>query len=1037
MNVQDLSRDDDFLSHLLVEKLGTGTVPLVVHKMDASSKLPKTDANELMRVVRRLVLTKGPLQGIIRQAVDELLTFPAVRYYLQSYTQKQINAFATHASRYFELYNPAGVIEIAHTSRYSHHTGKSELCVLATRPLSPGQVIFELKGSMANLTDEEDKELKRAGMVDSDIRRDFSVIHSKSMKKNHLFLGPARFVNHDCDNNCELFREGRYITFRVLRPIAVGEEITAHYGDAYFGKKNRHCLCETCEKNGRGGYAPIQEDPTASAMSDSDSDSDSSSSSEAESELDAEDEPVLNLNERRTRRGVYAIAKDDDSDESENEDDNTMPLAGAKDIPTTRELEITPDIETSSDLTSLPTSESNSPPRSTPSALTCLPESGLSSPSSLLTSLSSLEAATSRKSTPFQSIISTRRQAKIASQESSREGSSISTSVTPVRRSTRVASSSVAISNRVASIKGKEKAVPTPASTPASMRSSGKEEVAIKKEEVESRVLRVRPSAVNPAETAKEPPPKKEPPRGPDGKLLPTCHTCSSVLPVISVDHKVVWGLGPESKKGKKNKQDCPRCMRHFAIYQQPWPVRTPAPGTMITYTPSPRDVTPAETSKSSNKVLKYLKRQAEEALPVKKRQREEPVDPSPRPQKKLKAPDRIVIKVKAPSPKPSTSKPQPNAPPADEPVKRKRGRPRLTSPRYRPKAKPVAVVVPVQAPKVTIKVEEEAIISLRRTFSQPRAINGRFGRKDKSHKRSPDTPKSPRTRSERKAEALEPKSTWTSPRRKRSSEAADDDVHDSPSRKVTRRMSTSEVIDLEAHASLQKVLPRRQSGLKVGSLMSNPNPLRFALHAWAGPVLLDDSSSEEDTGPPDTPEDVQSPAPEVVIVEDDDELSASALLPAPRSGHAPLIYKPSPFAFSKRRWVSLSTLPERLASADKQKGKERAHDNEDEDEMTKPHDDEMHHDLPSSSKSSFTSSKWTTKSFLVDDETRPMKYTLSPLGDVYPLRRVADVGPSGSVKHLAAPFFPTSSSLSFKTLSGTTPCLINAGWDSSSDNSE
>ena len=48
---------------------------------------------------------------------------------------------------------------------------------------------------MANLTDEEDKELKRTDIRNSDIRRDFSVIHSKSMKKNHLFLGPARFVN--------------------------------------------------------------------------------------------------------------------------------------------------------------------------------------------------------------------------------------------------------------------------------------------------------------------------------------------------------------------------------------------------------------------------------------------------------------------------------------------------------------------------------------------------------------------------------------------------------------------------------------------------------------------------------------------------------------------------------------------------------------------------------------------------------------------------------------------------------------------------
>jgi [histone H4]-N-methyl-L-lysine20 N-methyltransferase len=61
--------------------------------------------------------------------------------------------------------------------------------------MAPGTVITELKGSMANLTTEEDMELKRTDLRHSDIRRDFSVIHSKQMKKNHLFLGPARFVN--------------------------------------------------------------------------------------------------------------------------------------------------------------------------------------------------------------------------------------------------------------------------------------------------------------------------------------------------------------------------------------------------------------------------------------------------------------------------------------------------------------------------------------------------------------------------------------------------------------------------------------------------------------------------------------------------------------------------------------------------------------------------------------------------------------------------------------------------------------------------
>lgn len=137
-------------------------------------------------------------------------------------------------------------------------TGKSELCILATRPLAPGTVVSELKGSMADLTEEEDKELKRTGERQAEgvgIRRDFSVIHSKQLKKNHLFLGPARFVNvsfhlgtlqrrfvdgglmfvaqHDCDHNVELFREGRYITFRVIKPIGVGEEVTAHYGEGY------------------------------------------------------------------------------------------------------------------------------------------------------------------------------------------------------------------------------------------------------------------------------------------------------------------------------------------------------------------------------------------------------------------------------------------------------------------------------------------------------------------------------------------------------------------------------------------------------------------------------------------------------------------------------------------------------------------------------------------------------------------------------------------------------------------------------------
>ncbi|CAE6498141.1 unnamed protein product [Rhizoctonia solani] len=268
MQAQDLARDDDFLSHILIDTLASER-PLGVHKMDPTRPLPKCDSRDVLRIVRKLVVPQAgkgklPAYKLVEPAVDALLELTPVREYLRRKTQRQINCFATHASRYFELYLPTGQIEIASTSRYTWKTGKSELCVLATQPLGAapgslissefkGQKIHELKGSIADLTNKEDDELRRTSGSAS---RDFSVIYSHQKGCNQLFLGPARFVNHDCNPNAELFRDGKYITFRVLRPISVSEEITASYGPDYFGKQNKHCLCATCEDAGRGGYAP-------------------------------------------------------------------------------------------------------------------------------------------------------------------------------------------------------------------------------------------------------------------------------------------------------------------------------------------------------------------------------------------------------------------------------------------------------------------------------------------------------------------------------------------------------------------------------------------------------------------------------------------------------------------------------------------------------------------------------------------------------------------------------------------------------------
>jgi len=995
MHMRDLSKDDDFLSHLLVEKLGTGTVPLLVHKMDSSRRLPKTDTEDLMKIVRRLVASKGPVQQVVRHAVDDLLILPAIRYYLKSYTQKQINAFATHASRYFELYHPSGCIEIAHTSRYSHHTGKSELCILATRNLAPGSVVTELKGSMANLTEEEDKELKRTDLRNSDIRRDFSVIHSKSMKKNHLFLGPARFVNHDCDNNCELFREGRYITFRVLRPIAIGEEITAHYGDGYFGKKNKHCLCETCEKNGRGGYAPNRDDPESSdssSSSDSDSDSDSDSSSSSSSESDAE-KPVLNLHERRTRRGVYAVAKpsEDSSDDSDmDEDDDKMPLMAAPDVPRQSEMALSANLDTGSELTSLaaslPPSDVSSPPNlPTPGAMT--PDRGrVSSRSS--SSLTELTSSTpkSSDSTPFRSIISTRRQKQstAGSSKGATSAKEISrcTSLESPRRLTR-SISSLRLSEKS---KGKGKASLTPVATPASARQSkgaGKEEPKIKKEEGEARVLRVRPPTAT-VEVTKEPPPKPEVRRGPDGKPLPQCSTCSNVLPLIAVDQKVVWGLTAETGKKKKNvKQECPRCIRHFAIYQQSWPRRT-APHGFILATPR-EDSVPIETitKKVTHQGLKMLDHKlAAAAASVsagklgKKRQHveEDEDEGAPAMKRRKSLPEPVLHKAKVIRTYSSNSRRRRASPSPEPPKKRGPGRPRLTSPRYRPKVRP----------------EEQQAQAEKAALEQPRSVNGRFGKKDKVPGENDESPQ-------------EEDGRRISPRRKRNNEDLEQ-LDDSP-RKALKRPAQDEV---EALAPIRKFLPHPTSSFRGGGLVSNPNPLKYARYAWSGNgVPPSSSSSSEDEKHPETPEDGHSATADIV---DPDELSLFAPRP-PIVPRGPLTYRPSPQAFAKNRWnvptITKPTLTHKLALPSLLNHRRYLSDGESSDMTSLDHD--IVHSPPADDYPS-------------DDESLPTK-----LRHTYPVLPVTAT---------SIPCIPKGTKF-LSANSETKPNFINAGWDDASDASE
>lgn len=248
-----------------------------------------------------------------------------------------------------------------------------------------------------------------------------------------------------------------------------------------------------------------------------------------------------------------------------------MPLADAKGVLADGEIELTAEIDIGSGLTSLapsvPPSDEVSPIKdSTPGVMTPVHSStplrilGISRSSSSLTDLSSSSdgALKSNQSTPFRSIISTRRQKARAEEENAGgtsllDNASSTTSVSPKRLTRSV--STLILSDK----KGKERSSQTPCSTPSSSKMANKDSPT-KKQEHDSRILRTRlPVALT--EGLKESVPKPDIPMGLDGKPLPTCSTCSNILPLISVDSQVVWGLSLDVGKKANQKQDCPRCV--------------------------------------------------------------------------------------------------------------------------------------------------------------------------------------------------------------------------------------------------------------------------------------------------------------------------------------------------------------------------------------------------------------------------------------------------------------------------------------------
>ena len=67
-------------------------------------------------------------------------------------------------------------------------------------------------------------------------------------KYSQIMIGPARFVNHSCENNAifvpSYFQNKKSVRVQLIKSVGPGEEILVWYGSEYFGENNNECKCK-------------------------------------------------------------------------------------------------------------------------------------------------------------------------------------------------------------------------------------------------------------------------------------------------------------------------------------------------------------------------------------------------------------------------------------------------------------------------------------------------------------------------------------------------------------------------------------------------------------------------------------------------------------------------------------------------------------------------------------------------------------------------------------------------------------------------
>ncbi|PVU96187.1 hypothetical protein BB561_001354 [Smittium simulii] len=236
-----LSKFDDILCDVLLEPTWLW---FEIKKFFPYRKKPRFSTTNSSTTLQRL--SKNEIT--IQEAEKNIKEIELIDKHYRLKGDLSSELFTRHLNMYLSVFLQDAGFEINSTRRYEKVSGIAEASISAIVTCNKYSSIKYLSGLVIPIKDRDIKLLE----IESS---DFSVIWLDKKKKMFLLLGPARFVNHDCNPNSKfILSSNNTINFQALRDISLGEEITTSYGKNYFGIDNCECMCQTCENNTRGYY---------------------------------------------------------------------------------------------------------------------------------------------------------------------------------------------------------------------------------------------------------------------------------------------------------------------------------------------------------------------------------------------------------------------------------------------------------------------------------------------------------------------------------------------------------------------------------------------------------------------------------------------------------------------------------------------------------------------------------------------------------------------------------------------------------------